>query len=168
MGRTSVRSSNHFGCARFPLFCRAICGSGLKLHLSLVRASKQSGGKSALNAYSPATRLALRAVVRTEPDTKIAAADVIETTNDAALNALQCLEFADVSRLGTLFVWRTGCCPEIHLRNAPDGAAAAVKVCGWRPDEGRSARAGGRRTQTSRGGNRGRFGVAARQTLWGF
>ena len=27
---------------------------------------------------------------------------------------------------------------------------------------------GGRRTQTSKGGNRGRCGEAARQTLWGF
>ena len=26
----------------------------------------------------------------------------------------------------------------------------------------------GRRTQTSKGGNRGRFGEAVRQTLWGF
>ncbi len=43
-----------------------------------------------------------------------------------------------------------------------------VKVCGCRPHEGGAARTGGRRTQTSNGGNRGRCGEVARQTLWGF
>jgi hypothetical protein len=43
-----------------------------------------------------------------------------------------------------------------------------VKVCGWRPHDGGAAHAGGRRTQTSKGGNRGRFSEVARQTLWGF
>ena len=35
------------------------------------------------------------------------------------------------------------------------------------PDGG-AANTGGRRTQTSKGGNRGRCGAVARQTLWGF
>ena len=43
-----------------------------------------------------------------------------------------------------------------------------VKVCGCRPHDGGAAHTGGRRTQTSKGGNRGRCGEAARQTLWGF
>jgi hypothetical protein len=34
--------------------------------------------------------------------------------------------------------------------------AASVKVCGCRPDEGGASHTGGRRTQTSKGGNRGR------------
>ena len=34
--------------------------------------------------------------------------------------------------------------------------------------EGGAAGTGGRRTQTSKGGNRGRIGEAVRQTLWGF
>src|SRR5215216_4602830 len=42
-----------------------------------------------------------------------------------------------------------------------------VKVCGCRPYEGGTAHTGGRRTQTSNGGNRGRCGEVARQTLWG-
>ena len=42
-----------------------------------------------------------------------------------------------------------------------------VKVCGCRPHEGGAAHAEGRRTQTSNGGNRGRCGEMARQTLWG-
>ena len=33
---------------------------------------------------------------------------------------------------------------------------AVVKVCGWRPHDGGAACTGGRRTQTSKGGNRGR------------
>jgi len=33
--------------------------------------------------------------------------------------------------------------------------------------EGGAAHTGGRRTQTSKGGNRGRCGEVARQTLWG-
>ncbi len=47
------------------------------------------------------------------------------------------------------------------------GMAAPVKVCGCRPHEGGTAHTGGRRTQTSNGGNRGRRGEVARQTLWG-
>src|SRR5258708_31470741 len=47
------------------------------------------------------------------------------------------------------------------------GMAAPVKVCGCRPHEGGTAHTGGRRTQTSKGGNRGRCGEVARQTLWG-
>src|SRR5260370_20350017 len=43
-----------------------------------------------------------------------------------------------------------------------------VKVCGCRPDGGGAAHTGGRRPQTCKGGNRGRCGEAARQTLWGF
>src|SRR5258705_9298695 len=43
-----------------------------------------------------------------------------------------------------------------------------VKVCGCRPHEGGAACTGGRRTQTSKGGNRGRCGESARQMLWGF
>jgi hypothetical protein len=43
-----------------------------------------------------------------------------------------------------------------------------VKVCGWRPHDGGAEHAGGRRTQTSKGGNRGRFNEAARKMLWGF
>src|SRR5580658_11327078 len=46
--------------------------------------------------------------------------------------------------------------------------AAQVKVCGCRPYEGGAAHTGGRRTQTSNGGNRGRCGEVARQTLCGF
>ena len=42
-----------------------------------------------------------------------------------------------------------------------------VKVCGCRPMKV-ERRAQGRRTQTSNGGNRGRCGEVARQTLWGF
>jgi hypothetical protein len=34
--------------------------------------------------------------------------------------------------------------------------------------EGGAARTGGRRTQTSNGGNRGRCGEVARQTVWGY
>jgi hypothetical protein len=41
-----------------------------------------------------------------------------------------------------------------------------VKVCGCRPMKV-ERRAQGRRTQTSNGGNRGRCGEMARQTLWG-
>ena len=43
-----------------------------------------------------------------------------------------------------------------------------VKVCGCRPHEGGAAHTGGRRTQTSKGGNRVRCGEVARQTLWRF
>src|SRR6266436_5998491 len=50
----------------FFLFYSAICTPGLKLQLCLIRASKQSGGKSSPNADSLATRLALKAVVRVE------------------------------------------------------------------------------------------------------
>src|ERR1700676_3209400 len=46
--------------------------------------------------------------------------------------------------------------------------AAFVKVCGCRPHEGGAARTVGRRTQTSKGGNRGRCGGVVRQALWGF
>ena len=46
--------------------------------------------------------------------------------------------------------------------------SSIVKVCGWRPHDGGAANTGSRRPQTSKGGNRGRFGEAARQTLWGF
>ncbi len=46
--------------------------------------------------------------------------------------------------------------------------AAPVKVCGCRPHGGGAADTRGRRTQTSKGGNRGRCDEAARQTLWVF
>src|SRR5438552_2627545 len=46
--------------------------------------------------------------------------------------------------------------------------SAPVKVCGCQPHDDSAAHTGGRRTQTSKGGNRGRYGEAARQTLWGF
>jgi hypothetical protein len=65
-------------------------------------------------------------------------------------------------------VWR---CLLIGVdRNCPaeDQVDAFVKVCGCRPHEGGAAHTRGRRTQTSKGGNRGRYGEAARQTLWGF
>jgi len=46
--------------------------------------------------------------------------------------------------------------------------SASVKVCGCRPMKVVRRARWGRRTQTSNGGNRGRCGKAARQTLWGF
>jgi len=58
---------------------------------------------------------------------------------------------------------------DVRLRSiASFGTAASVKVCGWRPHDGGAADTWGRRTQTSKGGNRGRCDEAARQTLWGF
>jgi len=45
---------------------------------------------------------------------------------------------------------------------------AVVKVCGWRPHDGGAACTGGRRTQTSKGGNRGRGTWVALLGLWGF
>jgi hypothetical protein len=53
-------------------------------------------------------------------------------------------------------------------RDAHASRTAFVKVCGCRPDGCGGAAAGGRRTQTSKGGNRGRLGEVARQRLWGF
>src|SRR5260221_7233447 len=50
----------------------------------------------------------------------------------------------------------------------PEPTCENVKVCGCRPHEGGAAHAEGRRPQTSNGGNRGRCGEVARQTLWGF
>ena len=49
-----------------------------------------------------------------------------------------------------------------------DQAALFYEVCGCRPHGGGAADTRGRRTQTSKGGNRGRCDEAARQTLWGF
>ena len=46
--------------------------------------------------------------------------------------------------------------------------SAPVKVFGCRPHDGGAAHAGGRRPQTSKGGNRGMSGEVPRQTLWGF
>jgi hypothetical protein len=43
-----------------------------------------------------------------------------------------------------------------------------ILIYSARPHDGSAAHTGGRRTQTSKGGNRGRYGEAARQTLWGF
>src|ERR1700682_484527 len=43
-----------------------------------------------------------------------------------------------------------------------------VKVFGCRPHEGGAARSEGRRTKTSKGGNRGTSGDLVRQMLWGF
>jgi hypothetical protein len=54
------------------------------------------------------------------------------------------------------------------LKALQQSLSAIVKVCGWRPDEGGAARTGGRHTQTSNGGNRGRRGEVVRQTLRGF
>ena len=48
------------------------------------------------------------------------------------------------------------------------GTTAHVKVFGCRPHDGGAANTGGRRTQTSKGGNRGRCGEVVRQPLWGF
>ena len=48
------------------------------------------------------------------------------------------------------------------------GMAAVVKVCGWRPHDGDAACTGGRRPQTSKGGNRGRVTWVSRLGLWGF
>jgi len=48
------------------------------------------------------------------------------------------------------------------------GRSVDVKVCGRRPHDGGAADTGGRRTQTSKGGNCGRCGGVGRQTLWGF
>jgi hypothetical protein len=50
----------------------------------------------------------------------------------------------------------------------PTPTSEIVKVCGCWPHAGGAAVTGGRRTQTSRGGNRGRRGEVTRQTLWGF
>lgn len=55
-----------------------------------------------------------------------------------------------------------------ELKAALRGTTASVKVCGCRPHDGGAADTGGRRTQTSKGGNRGRCGGVGRQTLWGF
>ena len=60
------------------------------------------------------------------------------------------------------------CVPDELQAIAAVHESRVVKVCGWRPHDGGAAHAGGRRTQTSKGGNRGRFSEAARQTLWGF
>ena len=43
-----------------------------------------------------------------------------------------------------------------------------ILIYSARPHDGGAACTGGRRTQTSKGGNRGRCGEVARQTLWGF
>src|ERR1700682_4691172 len=46
--------------------------------------------------------------------------------------------------------------------------SGSVKVFGCRPHEGGAARSEGRRTKTSKGGNRGTSGDLVRQMLWGF
>jgi hypothetical protein len=51
------------------------------------------------------------------------------------------------------------------LKNAP--RTAFVKVCGCRPQEGGAAHTGGRRTQTSKGGNRGRGHVGGEAPGYG-
>jgi hypothetical protein len=59
--------------------------------------------------------------------------------------------------------------PELGSYGSVRGAAGnsrPYRDC--RPHDGGAAHAGGRRTQTSNGGNRGRCGEVARQTLWGF
>ena len=56
-------------------------------------------------------------------------------------------------------------CP---LEERSVGMTASVKVFGCRPHDGGAADTGGRRTQTSKGGNRGRCGGVGRQKLWGF
>ena len=57
---------------------------------------------------------------------------------------------------------------QIFSERLASAISAIVKVCGCRPHEGGAAHTGGRRTQTSKGGNRGRRGEVARQTLWEF
>jgi hypothetical protein len=49
--KAKITRSNRVGCAIF-LFYSAICAPGLKLQLCLIRASKQSGGKSSPNTDS--------------------------------------------------------------------------------------------------------------------
>jgi hypothetical protein len=53
--RQRVTRSNRVGCASFSFFYSAICAPGPRLQLCLIRASKQSGGKSWPNADSLAT-----------------------------------------------------------------------------------------------------------------
>ncbi len=68
----------------------------------------------------------------------------------------------EVGALATLFKRR----PDAY--GIAPTVAARVKVFGCRPHGGGAARTGGRRPQTSKGGNRGRPGEVGRQTLWGF
>jgi hypothetical protein len=64
-----------------------------------------------------------------------------------------------------LVVWaNVGFAPEADIHTK----SVFVKVCGCRPHEGGATHTGARRTQTSKGGNRGRRGEVARQTLRGF
>ena len=48
-----------------------------------------------------------------------------------------------------------------------DLTTANVKVCGCRPHDGGAADTGGRRTQTSKGGNRGRCGGVGASDVMG-
>jgi hypothetical protein len=59
--------------------------------------------------------------------------------------------------------------PELGSYGSVRGAAGNSRPYrDWRPHGGGAADTRGRRTQTSKGGNRGRCGEAARQSLWGF